>query len=1082
MECSTWNLQGKSLGRLGDWASSVGFCSEVLFLQEVGGLGVLESTTSVGSLQQFHLPPESDLHDELVLGTSDTQSYLGQVIVLDHAFVDSLVCTYHGTRWIAARFVDARQQERVVIGIHFPHRDNSVQYYEDCLYELEQFISNMGARTPCIIGGDWNAEPGDDRFAMLEASLGPKGFTRFGSDKPTWHGRFTHSNLDYFYVNMHELKRPSSHAEPDIKHDEEAAGALQCDHDILSLSLYCIHHHSKSKRKPRKRNRCRKWAVSSEALAARDIDPAWFAGKNSAEQSEILKNLASSCSVPRPSFKYKDPESIKQLCRQRHLTSDPSLRQQLSQQILSQRREAREEWLRDLMRRAASGDYGAIGYLKQRSQPKVSYDRFFQDNGGKAKATSAVQSRAKHLFEADQQEVDCTNAWAAKLHARALAGSPAPVPFTQCEVRRAVDKLKRGKTSGMSGVSAEFVKALASDDEGMQVLTAHLNGLLLSGDIPSDYNEAFVTFIAKCQHVSRPKDLRPINLLETINKVFMSMLTHRLQQSVPTYPCQHAGRPGHQTLDALSAAFNMVDRESKWGRHSIWISLDVSAAFDSIRCSQVAEFLHQEVGLEHGWEALRMLEWMRNPGLSFQFMADAWHIRQSSGVQQGGSHSSWIFSCVLARRIEELFQSWTDRCPPSLHGTYGLLYIDDILICLPCWQHASDMYRELEQTLADLGLQINVEKTHLMCTASQLAAGRDSLHEDSPLRSLTWDISLRYLRRRLTHGDHSSSLLRQAQQCLHGAQQEMQTFLKHVSWHCVVDALHLLNIYIASTWLWFSPLVHPLVQHTEQIDTWQATYTIQALKLAVPEGLHTSLALSLLRVRRRAIRVTILSDHRWRWVSAWVRRKWKYLGHLLRRGADNIPTKAMLACKGEQRIGSPWSSSVHWLRKLVCDVYCLDTTPSDQCMIDKAADRATWQSHADAVVHRYAGMYRFAHTGSFHSVRKLFGAHVPWLMPIFLQLTSHGWALHVLDQTEGWQYVTVKGHCPQPQQWECALVRLTMLWSPWVLQLCLSSEVEAIFSGACSPLQSLMWQQHRQALLCEYVDERQYSVLEQMVQ
>ena len=61
-------------------------------------------------------------------------------------------------------------------------------------------------------------------------------------------------------------------------------------------------------------------------------------------------------------------------------------------------------------------------------------------------------------------------------------------------------------------------------------------------------------------------------------------------------------------------------------------------------------------------------------------------------------------------------------------------------------------------------------------------------------------------------------------------------------------------------------------------------------------------------------------------------------------------------------------------------------------------------------------------------------------------------------------------------------VMLTMLWSPWGLQLWMSSDVDAIFSGVCSPLQSLMWQQHHRALLCEYVGEHQYSKLEQMVQ
>ena len=58
----------------------------------------------------------------------------------------------------------------------------------------------------CFMGSEslhLEAEPGDDLLAMLEKSLGPKGFTRFGSDKPTWHGKFTQFSC-CVYVNKHE--------------------------------------------------------------------------------------------------------------------------------------------------------------------------------------------------------------------------------------------------------------------------------------------------------------------------------------------------------------------------------------------------------------------------------------------------------------------------------------------------------------------------------------------------------------------------------------------------------------------------------------------------------------------------------------------------------------------------------------------------------------------------------------------------------------------------------------------------------------------------------------------------------------
>ena len=465
------------------------------------------------------------------------------------------------------------------------------------------------------------------------------------------------------------------------------------------------------------------------------------------------------------------------------------------------------------------------------------------------------------------------------------------------------------------------------------MIRAHLNSLLREGRAPDDYYEAFVCLLAKCPEISRAKDYRPINLLETMHKLFLSLLTKRMEDATPHFPCQYAGRPGSQTLDALTAAYNMVDRESKWGVSSIWLSLDVSAAFDSLKLSEVGAFFMEEVGPHRAWEALRMFQFMGKGVLDFQNLQEQWSIRQTCGVQQGGSHSSWVFSCVLARRLQQLFERWRRDAPASLHSCFGILYVDDILICLPSWLHADPMCNELREVLSSMGLTINMDKTQLMATSDMLHAGKQQLSATSPLRELTWDTSATHLRWKLQHTDHSSSLIIQAQRCLHGARQQMEPFLKRLSWTTVHSVLHMMRMYVASTWVWFSPLTFPLVKHTQQVDIWQTMYLVGALKLFIPDDVQQDLAFSLLRVRRRAIRIAILQDDRWRWVSAWVRRKWTYLGHLLRRGLHHGATLSMMACARDQQVGAPWSSSYNWLLSTCKLVYHVDAAPTPSQLV-----------------------------------------------------------------------------------------------------------------------------------------------------
>ncbi|CAE7274880.1 CBWD5, partial [Symbiodinium sp. KB8] len=668
-----------------------------------------------------------------------------QVIVLDSLVVDRILQTYMGTRWIAVRFVDVQHTERILVGVHMPHRDNAEQYYEQSVLDLELFLRSF-QHLPCSLAGDWNADVDDSRFATLSSMCSSLSYKCFHPTAPTWHGRLSQRMLDYFFFNRHALEGKHMHAEPELQHNTAPAKEVGSDHDLVQLKLFLLCSKGVRQPRPRKRNRCNKWILDRDRLDHVNIDEEFFRQQSAKQQWEVIRSINDTCARPKPSLKYKDPPDLKELCRQRHYTNDPADKTRLAKQILSRRREARSLWLQGLMRRASTGDGSATAYLHNRSKPKPSHNKLIQASGGKQAAAEQVQERMQELLSATPAERDAVCGWEARLADTASSSAPCRL-FDDSEIQQSVGKLRLGKASGMSGVSAELIRALAQLPEGLAVVRHHMNTLLRDGEPPADYYKAYVALIEKCPQVSRARDLRPINLLEVLNKLFMGLLTTRMQPTVPCYPCQFAGRPGHQTLDALSTAHHLVDRETKWNKSSVWISLDVSAAFDSLALSQVGAFLHEEVGPHCRWEALRMFQVMKHSHLEFHYMGQQWSVDQTSGVQQGGSHSSWIFSCVLARQIQRLFQQWHHTMPPSLHSTYGLLYIDDILICLPDWHVADAMYEQLCDALKSLGLTINVEKTHLMASHSFLLEGELTLPQHSVLRQLKWATKLQYLKK-----------------------------------------------------------------------------------------------------------------------------------------------------------------------------------------------------------------------------------------------------------------------------------------------------------------------------------------------
>ena len=97
--------------------------------------------------------------------------------------------------------------------------------------------------------------------------------------------------------------------------------------------------------------------------------------------------------------------------------------------------------------------------------------------------------------------------------------------------------------------------------------------------VPCQFKDIWVALIPKVASVSFSRQFRPISLLEPMQKLYAGLLTNRLQSTWPRIVNQLGGAPGKQVLDALFCTTAFVTRETVEDAHSVWVCVDIRAAF-----------------------------------------------------------------------------------------------------------------------------------------------------------------------------------------------------------------------------------------------------------------------------------------------------------------------------------------------------------------------------------------------------------------------------------------------------------------------------------------------------------------------
>ena len=212
-----------------------------------------------------------------------------------------------------------------------------------------------------------------------------------------------------------------------------------------------------------------------------------------------------------------------------------------------------------------------------------------------------------------------------------------------------------------------------------------------------------------------PSNYRPITNLVTISKILERFVLARLQPHIHSSrnfsPFQSAYRHGHSTKTALLWVVNNLNASMESGSCSVLISLDISAAFDTINIDLLLQRLESDFGIV-GMASAWLRSYLINRACYVAIgdcKSDIWTC--DSGVPQGSVLEPLLFSAYVSplSRILDQF-----RIKHHQYADDTQLYTEVRSTDPSKLQSLSDCVGALTYWFLPNGLQLNSGKSEAM--------------------------------------------------------------------------------------------------------------------------------------------------------------------------------------------------------------------------------------------------------------------------------------------------------------------------------------------------------------------------------
>jgi hypothetical protein len=323
------------------------------------------------------------------------------------------------------------------------------------------------------------------------------------------------------------------------------------------------------------------------------------------------------------------------------------------------------------------------------------------------------------------------------------AASPAPstdMPDLKTMVKK-INAGRNGKSPGPLGDTYELWKNCGA--RAQSCLGRLFQLFWLSGHIPASINGSYLILLKKDRsEADRVKGYRPITLLNTVVKLYESVLLERLTSHVNKHGAlsrlQHACRPGRGASHAIGHIYDTIHQNPKL----CLVTLDASKAFDRVNHDILFQRLADTKGVGVAlWKAIHSTYEHARTSTRIEATVSK-DFSLPCGVRQGAVLSPLLFAIY----IDPLLRS-IDSLDTSLR-TNGLRspaqgFVDDLLVTASNIQDMESILETTEKFCHDNGAVINWAKTAI--AQNRMAAAAASISDTLGLANSCTKPYIKYL-------------------------------------------------------------------------------------------------------------------------------------------------------------------------------------------------------------------------------------------------------------------------------------------------------------------------------------------------